>query len=937
MTDPVETDPVELFPVAIGVYDNHPHLDVDREVTRLAEVVADLGAQVVRPWDTPMADRGSDAVTARLLDWAAHSGGPTVLYWLGHGWSNVTSAALAHARSPAAVNTDGISPEQLADKIVRWGAEQADRPGWLLVVIDACQSARFAELLAAALDNLQGPRRVAVLGTSGSGATTLGRFTDTLATTLRWTFADQREIPVGQLCDELARTVPGSARRVLNLHSDTVLRRRTPVPTGYTGPLDIRTALSAILAELSDDERRHFLPKAQGGDLRTSDDDLGEVSWFFTGREQERQAVLDRLAASTGELIVVTGRAGAGKSALLGDILVRSRPELAAVLHRHHLLDPIPAAPPAPFDSALHLTGLDTTNVIARLCRDLELDAPDPSAPLTARIDQTARALGRRPPSRILVDALDEAVDPLTVAHVLRTVAVVPGVRLVVGTRRSTNEGPDQPDPDDTDLLDALGETDPITLTRDPEAITRYVVRRLAEHTDGATASRAAASIAATGQEFLYARLATHELIAQPDLLDDGASIPDLIGTDHRSVFATAVRRLTSRNHAYRPLLHALALAQGRGAPIRDGIWVTLAQTVTDDLDHHPIANADIVELLADAAPYLALDTEHEQTVYRPAHRTFAEHLTAHQDTTRGQHRRITNAAITAIRREHDAGALPNDYWLHHTSAHAARGGLPAWKDLDGVPDILDLLDPDATAGDAMRSLFGYAQVPPNLAGVIGAAHQLRTAHPFDRPGLRQLATARHAHLTDTATTATSSWSLSWANIRQQPLHLTLAGHTGGVLAVAAVGLPDGRTLLATGGGDGTVRLWDPARGTAVGQPLTGHTGRVVAVAAVGLPDGRPAGHRRWRRDGSVVGPGARHRSELAADRPHQRGGSGGCGEPAQPAHPAGHQQQRRHGAAVGPGTGYHGGPAADRPHRHRADGGCWAPARRAHPASHRR
>ena len=35
-----------------------------------------------------------------------------------------------------------------------------------------------------------------------------------------------------------------------------------------------------------------------------------------------------------------------------------------------------------------------------------------------------------------------------------------------------------------------------------------------------------------------------------------------------------------------------------------------------------------------------------------------------------------------------------------------------------------------------------------------------------------------------------------------------LAGHRGRVLAAVFVGLGDGRTLLATGGEDGTVRLW---------------------------------------------------------------------------------------------------------------------------------
>ena len=51
--------------------------------------------------------------------------------------------------------------------------------------------------------------------------------------------------------------------------------------------------------------------------------------------------------------------------------------------------------------------------------------------------------------------------------------------------------------------------------------------------------------------------------------------------------------------------------------------------------------------------------------------------------------------------------------------------------------------------------------------------------------------------------------------------------------------LPDGRMLVASGSDDETVRLWDPATGTPVGDPLEGHTGSVNAVAAVPLPDGR--------------------------------------------------------------------------------------------------
>ena len=70
-----------------------------------------------------------------------------------------------------------------------------------------------------------------------------------------------------------------------------------------------------------------------------------------------------------------------------------------------------------------------------------------------------------------------------------------------------------------------------------------------------------------------------------------------------------------------------------------------------------------------------------------------------------------------------------------------------------------------------------------------------------------------------------------------RPVGAPFTGHIGSVNAVA-VGQVEGRTVIVSGGDDGTVRVWDAGTGRPVGNPFIGHTGWVRSVA-VGQVEGR--------------------------------------------------------------------------------------------------
>jgi hypothetical protein len=77
----------------------------------------------------------------------------------------------------------------------------------------------------------------------------------------------------------------------------------------------------------------------------------------------------------------------------------------------------------------------------------------------------------------------------------------------------------------------------------------------------------------------------------------------------------------------------------------------------------------------------------------------------------------------------------------------------------------------------------------------------------------------------------------------------TLLGHDGGVAAVAVSGV-DHRSVIVSGGDDGTVRLWDIVKGRPLGRPLEGHSAPVVSISTLKFAGCTLAVSASW--DGSL-------------------------------------------------------------------------------------
>ena len=400
-----------------------------------------------------------------------------MLVWLGHGASDGTDAWLACYDTPRQIQGNGIVPQTVADQIVQdWHRREPNETAWALVIVEACGAGTFVSRLDVLAAQKVQLRRIAMVGVSGDSAGYVGELRKALKRT-RDTYGNNDEhvllIDFVSKLDEFLGDVALVVYRNVGRHSFRLMRL---VSANLSAPVDVYREWVSFLAELSPDERNHFVPKAHGAGH-------GEFAWHFVGRAAERQRIATWLRARPCGMLVVTGSPGCGKSALLGNLVVLANPALRDLLVRTGRLappDPDELPPDHAFDAVVHLAGLSTSDLVRRLADAAGVTLPSPEHVWSEEdMDHLAAGLaGRR--FTVLADALDEARDPVAIAGtVLSRIAQLPGGRVIVGTRTAIAGDTASGSEPLLNALDGAHPTDVIRVSHDPVAIETYVRQRL--------------------------------------------------------------------------------------------------------------------------------------------------------------------------------------------------------------------------------------------------------------------------------------------------------------------------------------------------------------------------------------------------------------------------------------------------------------------------
>jgi hypothetical protein len=331
-----------------------------------------------------------------------------------------------------------------------------------------------------------------------------------------------------------------------------------------------------------------------------------ETGYLFTGREQvlRELATWIRGGAIDARARIVTGDPGSGKSAVLGRLVLLADPEYGPS---------VPAVSP----ETMPPEGQSTSRC-TRAAKPLTSCPPRwPRRPVQAESPgQLLEALASVPrrPLIAVIDALDEAADPIGIATgLLRPLAAGSArsqLRLLIGARRHMLAHLADEDTSvvlDLDAPPYLDRADVVAYARrcllDPDAPASPYLGAPSDLVDAV----AQAVADAAGQTFLLARLVARALARRPSVVDptNQAWRRDL-PTTAGAAMQRDLERLGADFERARDLLVPLAYAEGAGMPWED-LWALLASTIADR--HY--TNDDIRWLRAVAGAYITESREH--------------------------------------------------------------------------------------------------------------------------------------------------------------------------------------------------------------------------------------------------------------------------------------------------------------------------------------
>jgi WD40 repeat protein len=572
------------------------------------------------------------------------------------------------------------------------------------------------------------------------------------------------------------------------------------VDPGRVGPLIASAVLESAEAPSTPHLAEHWFRAVRGAPTGTQ--------FLFTGRATVLADVAAFATRTRPGLCVVTGMPGAGKSAVLGALVIRG---MAADLLTDRLHDHIPDIHPS---AAVHASDRSAAEVVREIAHALEV--PGSVDPRRALIEHLDRRIDH--PPLIIVDAVDEAnTDVLPLLVDLARVT-----RLILGVRSGSGGV----------IPAVLGALYPQLIDLDDkfyhseEDVAAYVAQRLAgdDRVDGYGRTdrwprRLLVDVIgrevgrAARRNFLVAQLMTEELLDRPPLTDVTGRWSEQLrwpGRVEEWMRRDLDRRLTGEQSHLRTLLRPLAFAYRGGLP--PDIWRAAAGRFRGGPAMSLDEQADVLEVLGFFVA-VAGDRRRRFSLRHQAFVSYFRSGPSAEDYAAAMTASVLDAVPVLDGRRQWQGAP--DYVRGSVLSHLAESG-----DLDSLivdePACLAAVVVDSAGEPLAEALTTAAR---QAAGVFGRASYTAAAGFGERAAALQFQArlARVDWMADVL--AATAGALPWATVWRTggPPAAVPLGTPLTTWQIAAVSTPDGRPALATVGVDGLCVVLDAATQSPIG------------------------------------------------------------------------------------------------------------------------